>query len=55
MCTCGSALVKNGSETRTVATIGDKVTYKRTRMQKLQRTLLFRRRPTTSGVKNKVV
>jgi hypothetical protein len=32
MCTCGASLVKNGSETRTVATIGGKVTYKRTRM-----------------------
>ena len=31
-CTCGSLLVKNGSETRTVATMGVKVTYPRTRM-----------------------
>ena len=32
MCTCGASLVKNGSETRTVAMLGGKVTYKRTRM-----------------------
>lgn len=31
-CTCGNALVKNGTEIRTVATIGGKVTYARTRM-----------------------
>lgn len=31
-CACGNALVKNGTEVRTVATIGGKVTYTRTRM-----------------------
>jgi len=32
MCTCGAAIVKNGSEVRTVVMLGGKVTYKRTRM-----------------------